>query len=273
VTARTADHLAGLASRHLDADTAIRWTSLLRPAAQLVPPGSGDRVVARLGGVPELPAGTDWPEWSDNGPLGFVAEVDLAALTATGVDVGLALPDEGRLLAFYFDDPDDTGAIVLPDAPESVAGSRLLHVTGTGPTPDATVELTAVQVMTWPDLEHPTLQGMGLADLPDPFVEALHEILDEEADTSLALHQVGGWAAPIQGPVELEVAQVRLGRATYDDVHTAEALRWRPLLQVDSDSSAGTCWGDMGRLHWLARTDGEQPLRLPDDVGFTWQCG
>ena len=26
-------------------------------------------------------------------------------------------------------------------------------------------------------------------------------------------------------------------------------------------------------LYWLARTDGTQPPRLPDDVAFTWQCG
>ncbi|MCY7401989.1 MAG: DUF1963 domain-containing protein, partial [Nocardioides sp.] len=84
MTARTAMHLAELAATHLDPDTARRWLALLRPAVQLVQARPGDRVVARLGGTPELPLGTDWPQWPGHGPLSFVAEVDLAAPAAPG---------------------------------------------------------------------------------------------------------------------------------------------------------------------------------------------
>lgn len=272
MTARTAAQLGELAAAHLDPDAARRWLALLRPAIQLVPARAGDPVVARLGGTPELPSGTEWPEWPGHGRLSFVAEVDLAALAATGADAGLALPAEGRLLGFYFDDLDGTGAVVIASDPDSLPGSRLLHVSGTGPAADPAVELTAVEVLTWPGDWHPVLELSGLDELPDDFVEALEQLQEDELGGDVWGHQLGGWASAVQGPVEVEVAETRLDAATHDDARTAEALRWRPLLQVDSDEAAGTLWGDAGCLYWLARTDGSQPPRLPDDIGFTWQC-
>lgn len=272
VTGRTYANLAQLAHAHLGDAAAERWLGSLRPAVQLVPAQEGDKILARLGGTPTLPAGVGWPEWPGNGPLAFVAEVDLAALAGTGLDAGLALPVEGRLLGFYIDDPEGLGAVVYTGDRDSLPGSRLLHVVGTASTTDPLVELGGVQVLTWPDREHPVLEQRGLDMLPDPFDEALSELLEAELGPDVWGHQIGGWANPVQGPVELEVAETRLGKATYDDVHTAEALCWRPLLQVDSDDAAGTSWGDSGCLYWLARTDGTTPPR-ESDIAFTWQCG
>lgn len=272
VTGRTYDHLAHLAHAHLDAALTDRWLGLLRPAVQLGPAQDGDTVVARLGGTPPLPRDVPWPEWPGNGPLAFVAEVDLAALASTGLDAGLALPAEGRLLAFYFDDPEGIGAVVNPGDADSLPGSRLLHVGGTAPTVDPVVELAGVQVLTWPDREHPVLEQHGLDGLPDAFDEALSELLEAELGPDVWGHHIGGWANPVQGSVELEAAETRLGGATYDDAHTAEALHWRPLLQVDSDDAAGASWGDAGCLYWLARTDGTTPPS-ESDIAFTWQCG
>ena len=85
-------------------------------------------------------------------------------------------------------------------------------------------------------------------------------------------HHLGGWAAPVQGPVELEAAETRLRRARFDKLHHAEAARWRPLLQIDSDDAAGTSWGDEGCLYWLVRTDG-RAVPTEEDIAFTWQCG
>ena len=272
MTTRTAARLAQLAETHLDPDAARRWLALLRPAVQLVPARPGEPVVARLGGSPDLPPGTAWPEWSGHGPLSFVAELDLAALAATGADTGLALPGEGRLLGFYFEPSAADDAVVLSGDRDTVPGSRLLHVTGTGPTAGAAAELTALPVLTWPDMWHPALAEAGLDELPDPFLEALDELRSEDLGHDEFVRQVGGWASPVQASVELEAAEVALGAATYDDAHRTEALRWRLLLQVDSDWAAGTAWEPATGLYWLARTDGVRPPRLPDDVAFTWQC-
>lgn len=271
MTGRTYEQLAQLAHAHLDPATASRWLGLLRPAVELVPARHGQPVLARLGGTPTLPDDLAWPEWPGVGPLWFVAEVDLAALAMTGAETGLALPLEGRWLAFYLDDSAGSGALVLPGDPGSRLGSRLLHVTGTAPATDALVELTGVQVLTWPGWEHPVLEAQGLDELPDDFDEALSELRGSEVGDTWG-HHIGGWADPVQGPVELEAAQWRLGEATYGDAHRAEAARWRPLLQIDSDDGAGTSWGDAGCLYWLARTDGST-TPSESDIAFTWQCG
>lgn len=271
MTTRTAERLADLATTHLDPDAARRWLALLRPAVQLVPARPGDRVVARLGGTPELPPGTDWPQWPGHGPLSFVAEIDLAALAEAGPDASLALPAEGRLLGFFFEPDAPADPVVLTGDPDTLPGSRLLHVTGTAPAADPAVELAALQVLTWPDVEHPALTDAGLDDLPDPFIEAIEDLREDDLGSDEWGHQVGGWASPVQGSVELEAAETRLGAATYDDVHTAEALRWRPLLQVASDYDSGACWEPADCLYWLVRIDGTHPPRLPDEIAFTWQ--
>ncbi len=192
MTTRTAARLAEIAADHLDPDAARRWLALLRPAVQLVPAGRGDPVVARLGGTPELPPGTEWPQWPGQGRLSFVVELDLAALVATGADAGIALPAEGRLLGFYFDARRD-GRVVLPSDPDTVPGSRLLHVTGTGPAADPAVELAAVQTLTWPDMSHPALEDAGLDELPDPFGDALDEVREDEL--GVRRRSVVRWAA------------------------------------------------------------------------------
>lgn len=270
MTGRTRAHLSHLAHAHLDPTTAERWLGLLRPAVQLRAAGPGQPVLARLGGVPDLPPDVAWPEWPGQGPLSFVVEVDLTALAGAGLDTGLVLPTEGRLLGFYFDDPEGTGTIVYSGDPETLPGSRLLHVIGTGPASDPAVELTGEQVLTWPGLEHQVLEEHDLGELDD-LDEALVEILERELGPDVWGHQLGGWAHQVQGDVELEAAEVRLGAARYDQAHHAEAARWRPLVQVDSDDAAGTSWGDAGCLYWLARSDGTSAVRI-EDTAFTWQC-
>lgn len=84
--------------------------SLARPSVRLVAtPASQDRLTqgeSRLGGLPDLPVGFEWPRWSpsaprDNSfvqwrpagaaPLGFIAQFDLSAIPR----VDHALPETG----------------------------------------------------------------------------------------------------------------------------------------------------------------------------------
>ena len=287
-----------LAHAHLDPELAIRWLGLLQPAVRLVPPSAGERPVARFGGLPSAPSGFTWPEWEGHGPLTFVAEVDLAAVAARGLDAGIPLPEHGRLLAFYYDGSyqDDVDGVVGTWDPETLAGARLLHVeAGPGecvpqPAPDGVTvlrekHLAGRQSVTFPTWEHPVVEQtferkgaghdrwMAHPVNNDDFLEALDTFRDQDDPG----HQLGGWADHIQGPVEDEVAQAALGGEQVDlrsPEHAAEARRWTLLLQIGSededDAEDEAVWGDLGTLYWMIRRE-----RLPrlDEVSFTWQCG
>src|SRR5262249_22081861 len=76
---------------------------------------------SKLGGLPDLPAGTAWPAWNGT-PLGLVAQIQLAE--AHAFPAAHALPDAGWLYFFYdgrqqaFDDqPGDRGAWQVLYAP------------------------------------------------------------------------------------------------------------------------------------------------------------
>jgi hypothetical protein len=266
-----------IGAEHLPVEHRAAWLELLRPAVRLVPARPGEPVVARLGGSVDLSDGTPWPQWPGHGALQLVAEIDCAALTAFPLDI--ELPTSGRLLLFYVGDNGDPDDLVGTWDPASLAGARLLHDPApvTPGAPDGAVELTGVSVVTAPGYEHPDLRRRfdpsGVDDAwdahpvcSDDFHEALWERHDGPA------HQVGGYADPVQGPVEAEVAVAALGNPSWSDpALAAESDRWELLVQVDSDDDAGFLWGDAGMLYWLARTDDHGRTGL-DQVSFTWQC-
>lgn len=284
-------YLERLARAHLPDDIADRWLALLRPAIRLTAASNGDPVVASLGGQPRLPDDLVWPEWDGHGPLSYIGEVDLEALARLGLDAGIPLPTAGRLVFFYFDGSyDNFEGIVGTWDTASLAGARMLYVEdGQAAQARQAPErvpvfderpLTARQIMTAPNWEHPALnRAFGIAEDDDSWVEhpvnaeAFIEAVWERHDEDEPCHQLGGWADPDQGPVEREVAQAALDLGeVYDDPRIdGEADRWTLLLQVDSDGE-DMMWGDLGKLYWLARHDDLDAGNLTE-VSFTWQCG
>ncbi|KJK57444.1 hypothetical protein UK12_16675 [Saccharothrix sp. ST-888] len=278
--------LTAVARRHLSAESAERWAALLRPCARLSAltagtAGAGAVVVGRLGGEPELPPGAEWPVWEGNGPLSFVASVDCAALPTGELDI--PMPSDGTLLFFYFDGQlDDGEALVLVGDHDSRPGARVRYVpagaeTVVHPTPDGLtaypeVRLGAELAASDPGPWHPaTADALG----PDPDEDVQERFSDAvELAWGGPYHRIGGHPAPIQNPVEYEVAHAVLdGRAPW---HTpelrAEAERWILLAQIDSDPDADMMWGDAGALYWLIRPEDLAAKRF-DRAVFTWQCG
>lgn len=274
------DPFEAVAREYLDPETARRWLALGRPTVELV--GGEGPVVARLGGVPHLPAGTPWPHWEGHGPLAFVGEVDLAALAAAGLRTGIELPTTGRLLAFHWDgEVDDFETLVGCWDPATAAGAVLLHVAAGRDTCPPTqvpepleswteVELTGRQAMSYPASDHPAVSlefGMGPVD-DHPVT---NEDFEDEVMTlqiAQASHRLGGYTLPDQGPTEFEVMAFK-GLSAEGEDGDREAVRWYNLLQVGSDDATGMCWGDEGKLYWMTRPDAEEPVA---DAGFTWQC-
>ena len=85
---------------------------------------------SRIGGVPDLPAGVEWPTWHEE-PLSFLAQFNLRELQRFGC-CGI-MPSEGHLWFFYAAaeqrswgfDPNDRGSWRVIYAP--TAGSGLLR--------------------------------------------------------------------------------------------------------------------------------------------------
>jgi len=284
----TREEVEEVARKHLPADIAETWIRLLRPAGRLQQAGPGDKVVGQLGGLPALHETAVWPHWSEHGPLSFVASLSCAALSSLGLDI--PLPNEGMLAFFYFDGQyDDAQSLVFYEDPESLEGSRVLYIppgasairrscpAGIKPYPQ--IDLMAQQVATYPNSEHRALMEAfqkpgedrrSFLNHPvndDRFMEALWEL-----ETG-PVHQVGGYAFPVQRPIEDEVAQATLGGKTpwTDPALEREARMWTLLAQIDSDDHARMMWGDGGTLYWMMRPSDLRAADF-DAASFTWQC-
>jgi Domain of unknown function (DUF1963) len=278
---------AEIAGRHLPANVAGRWLELLRPAAALRHARPGDRVAAVLGGQPQLPGSIEWPAWADHGPLSFIASIDCAALTAVPLDI--TLPQAGTLLFFYFDGQYGNYATTVGYwDPATLAGARVLHVPAgqvtsaqpcpEGITPYQRVDLAAEPVMTFPGFEHPDLHAVFNPSGADLRSFLGHPVNDQAFTDALAqrrpgpVHQAGGYADPLQGPVEYEAARFVLGSKEPDpDQLAAELARWTLLAQIDSDNRAEMMWGDCGALYWLTLRGGLADGGI-SSTSFTWQC-
>ena len=154
-----------------------------------------------------------------------------------------------------------------------------------GPAPEGVepypvVELGAVQVATEPGWEHRrSLQAFaegewGIQDMVAHPVtaEAFTAAVAQATAASEEHHRVGGWAEPVQGPIEYEIATAALGggRQRWDAL-VAEEPAWVLLAQFDSDGRARMMWGDVGTLYWMIRPE-DLAARCFDKALFTWQC-
>jgi hypothetical protein len=138
----------------------------------------------------------------------------------------------------------------------TLAGARVLHVPAAPPSahpsrrtvkPYSRVELAAEPIVTYPMFEHPDLDAAFVGPEEDLGAFFGHPVNNDEFHRALdqrragPRHWIGGYASPVQGPVESEVAQVAFGghRPADDTLLQAagidprnefcdQAARWRP---------------------------------------------
>lgn len=283
--------LADAGRRYFGAADAQTWVGLLRPALSLRALGPDESAVAAyLGGEPLLPADVQWPVWEGHGPLSFVGAVDCGQVPVDELDI--SLPRAGQLVFFYFDGLGDS-AVVYSDPDSVVHGTRVLYVpedadvaprtAPEGATPFPRLLLAGEVIATAPDNTHPALiaafgdpdDPAGYCDYPvtDPGDNGFWEALTAYRGEHAPHHQIGGYALPVQGPVEPEGAQALLpdpGEQA-DAARKELASRLVVLAQFDSDARSGMGWGDAGRLYWMTRREDLAAGRF-DQATFTWQC-
>lgn len=210
----------------------------------------------RVGGDPDLPPDLEWPV-CEEGPMTFVAQLDLAELAA--YEAAGELPAAGVLSFFY-----------APIAPEGdpLNPVRVFHfedpsVLVRRSSPSASSPLRAFAVELEEELVYPGLEsqvhyeallppervrdfyqryaaGVYGELIPASPLAALIFALDE-ADQERPIHRVLGCAASVQGDPYLDVeVGTRGGYASWKEGSAAalqarrDAGRWRLLLQIDA---------------------------------------
>ena len=242
----------------------------LTPAADAdAPPGA-----SKLGGVPDLPAGFDWPvNTNPDGrgrPLDFLLQVDCAAARPAAEAAGVAgvLPDDG-LLTFLYDLDDQPWGC----DPGALGGFRVIYTpAGTPltptPAPPAPAEaeldpaLPPCRVAFRPAVTFPH-HGSAARYRLDERLEATGTVTDADEDglwevsarlerpagdtSDLGAHRLLGHPWNVQGDMQRQAAFVTGGVSVEDEDDLPAARRaaleadaddWLLLLQLASD------WGD-----------------------------
>lgn len=257
----------------------------VRPAVHLVTREAG-RGFSKLGGLPRLPAGVEWPRWQGS-PLLFLGQVDLSELPASRALGGC--PSVGRLYFFYDQEQSTWGF-----RPEDRGSWRVLYSTE-APADDETAVpegMDPAGVLVEKDVEF-----REIVTVPDPQRfdldvaldgEAEHELdewLEEEIEArydGLPQHQMGGYPKAEQSDcMEAGIEMVCKGADCGDpaiwrrrDLEQVEkeAASWRLLFQMDSDDDLGCMWGDEGKLYFWVREDDLRKAHF-DNVWMVLQCG
>lgn len=226
---------------------------------------------SKLGGLPNLPAGMEWPSWEWQ-PLAFIAQLDLAEVAAPH---GLTdMPQSGRLYFFY-----DQKQSALGFSPKHAGGWRVLYSEeAPSPTPvpappgleqDTLFEQKFLQAVPMPSFPHLDRAGIDISALPDAEYE---EVCDTAQGLKTSMfgnepqHQLGGYPNPVQNDdmeMECQLASNGFdcgGKTNYPERELepfkAGAEDWKLLLQVDSDDDTDMMWGDTGMLYfWIRKQD------------------
>jgi uncharacterized protein YwqG len=234
-----------------------------------------------IGGTPALPSDVTWPA-KDGRKLGFIAQIDLAAVHATEpVDW---LPPAGTLLFFYevsgsswgFD-PKHRGGWAVVHSPEIPAAQVAAPALSDAKTPLVGTHVAFRRIESYPSWERDVVAALNLT-------EEESEVYNALGDASFGnepQHQLGGFPSPIQGDLmelkcQLASNGVYCGDGKYlKDPRTTELKRgakdWRLLLQVDTDDAINAMWGDAGRLYFFVREQDARAVNF-SNVWMVLQC-
>jgi uncharacterized protein YwqG len=268
--ARVADRLASVIT------TSIRLQTAAATEAKLAVGSS------RLGGTPDLAPGMPRPVC--NGvPMAFTAQIRLSDAVAHDPDA--CLPRSGMLYFFYeareqkwgFDPKDrdnwkviyhdgDPGTLQAAEPPANLPKESRFRC----------CRITFSTEISVPPYESGIVERLRLSDTEGDAYVGLLDALERREP----IHRLLGYPEPIQEDMQAECQfaanGVDAGGSNGENEARSAGLRkgitdWRLLLQIDSDDSLGTMWGDAGRIYFWIR---EQDLKNRDfaQVWLRLQC-
>lgn len=261
--------LQGSAVSHLTEEIACRIRPSIRLTAQQVLAEAIELGATRMGGVPDLPEGVEWPK-KDGRPLTPILQLRMSDVLR--LDREAVLPRSGWLCFFYdaveqpwgfepahrdgwkvlyFDVPlDRLRRLPVPAQPDGVYQPCLVRVKAEDTLPDSSALITEGV------LEHMS------ADF-DAYFDLVYDYICGEDGCR---HRLLGNPNVIQGEMRFTCQYasngIYCGDLSAEEDPRARALEpgvedWVLLLQVDSDEDGpGWMWGDCGRIYfWVRKQD------------------
>jgi uncharacterized protein YwqG len=238
---------------------------------------------SKLGGIPDLPKHRDWPECR-RVAMALLAQLRLEDITPFDPDE--RLPKAGMLYFFYEAraqewgfDPKHRGnwRVIYEDD-----DSRLRPATPPDNLPDESLfpacKVTFTNELTLPTFGSTEIERLHLSEWERDTYQELLESINEEGEVA---HRLFGHPDQIQGAMKLDCQLafhgLYLGDSSgYEDPRRFDlepgADEWQLLLQIDSDETMATMWGDCGRVFFWIR---ERDLKT-QDFSRAWlllQCG
>lgn len=232
---------------------------------------------SRMGGVPDLPEGFDWPRHGDR-PLDFLCQIDLSEVQRHGPLIDL--PQEGWL-AFFYDnkeqpwghDPNtrDQWRVAFFDVgPKELR--RLDHPATIAALQDGAFKFATRQLHMEAEACLPHVfdfvQPLDLED--DEEFDDYDRFLEETGTTCYPFsmnNRLLGHPSIVQGDMRMNCSEVSSGIFRSDPAGYRKARRgqvllsdpkdWQLLLQIDTDCYDSTWqWGLGGRLYyWIREQD------------------
>lgn len=216
--------------------------------------------VSKLGGLPDLPAGVEWPMWREQ-PMAFIAQVRLDDIAP--FDVERALPNTGLLSCFCAVEGD----LLADDDP---AAWRVWHFTGEEmntlarrTAPERLDELSRFRACAMTYARRPTLPDVDSHEVRALGLSKTERIAYVDVQTGGDIgylpemdHRLLGYPYTLGGSTLLECYVAAHGMDWHAGTRDAGELQdaaeeaWRLLLQVYSNEEAGMDWGGGGVLHF-----------------------
>ena len=257
-------------------------TTSIRLKTERLPEGNLGVGSSRLGGTPDFAPGSSWPEF--NGvPMAFLGSDSAVGCCGLGsrrppASFGTALLLQKTKEQTWGFDPKDRGnwivicyngdlGILQPASPPANLPEESRF---------QCCRVTFSMEIAVPPYDSKSVERLRLSDTEgDAYVNLLGAL-----DRGEPIHRLLGYPEPIQGDMQQECQFVSNGVYTGGGISLSEARRttlekgipdWQLLLQIDSDDSLQTMWGDAGRIYFSLR---EQDLKN-QDFGKVWlsiQC-
>lgn len=196
-------------------------------------------------------------------PLAFIAQIDLAALSAART-LDPDLPSEGRLLLFY-----DLDELPWGSRPGDIAGARLIFDTSpvsalTRQAPPDSLDDTQIEPLHCkfePTFAPENANPEYFEKLEGKNIVAMMRWRDGLG--ALSTHRVGGCPTEIQGDMAAQCVLVSNGIDVENRTVHAKAMDqareredWVFLFQIASDEDNDMMWADSGMLYlWIHRDD------------------